>query len=45
MDKAGNLLLTSKDMAAYSAKRRIEAKATNPEFTLDFSHKIFGSTK
>jgi len=43
-DKAGNPLLTAKDMAAYSAKRRIDAKASNPEFTLDFAHKIFGST-
>jgi hypothetical protein len=44
-DKAGNPLLTSKDMAAYNAKRRIDAKASNPEFSLDLSHKIFGSTK
>lgn len=44
-DKAGNTVLTSKDLAAYNAKRRIEAKASNPNFTLDTAHKIFGSTK
>jgi hypothetical protein len=44
-DKAGNPLLTFNDMAAYSAKRRNEAKASNPEFKLDLTHKIFGSTK
>jgi hypothetical protein len=44
-DKAGNPILTTKDMAAYNAKRRIDAKASNPDFTLDFKHQIFGSTK
>lgn len=44
-DKEGNPLLTFNDMAAYNAKRRIEAKAANPEFNLDFAHKIFASTK
>jgi len=43
-DKAGNVVLTSKDMAAYNAKRRIDSKVSNPEFTLDLAHKIFGST-
>jgi len=43
-DKAGNPLLTSKDMAAHSAQRRIDAQASNSEFSLDFTHKIFGST-
>lgn len=44
-DKAGNPLLTAKDVAAYYAKRRVDAKASNPGFTLDLAHKIFGSTK
>jgi len=43
-DKAGNTVLTTENLAAYNAKRRIEAKASNPEFTLDFTHQIFGST-
>jgi len=43
-DKAGNPILTTKDMAAYNAKRRIDAKASNSDFTLDFKHQIFGST-
>ena len=44
-DKDGNAILTSKDLAAYSAKRRVDARASNPEFTLDFAHKIVGSSK
>jgi hypothetical protein len=44
-DKEGNLILTSKDLAAYSSKRRVDARASNPEFTLDLFHKIFGSSK
>jgi hypothetical protein len=43
-DKEGNPLLTAKDMAAHSAKRRLDAPASNSEFTLDFTHKIFAST-
>lgn len=37
-------MLTIKDMSRYSGKRRAEARATNPMFTLDLSHKLFGST-
>ena len=44
-DKEGNPRLTFNDMAAQSAKRRVDAQASNPEFALDFTHKIFGSTK
>ena len=44
-DKEGNPVLTSKDLAAYSAKRRVDARASNPEFTLDFAHKVVGSAK
>jgi hypothetical protein len=43
-DKDGNPTLTSNDLAAYSAKRRVDAKVSNPEFTLDLFHKIFGSS-
>jgi hypothetical protein len=43
--KAEEVLLTSDDLARYSAKRRIDAKARNPEFTpLDLNHKMFGSS-
>ena len=44
-DKEGNPILTSKDLAAYSSKRRVDARATNSAYTLDFSHKLFGSSK
>ncbi|KAF8902549.1 heme-thiolate peroxidase [Gymnopilus junonius] len=43
-DKDGNPLLTPKDLSDYSAKRRVDARATNPHFTLDFFHKVFGSS-
>ncbi|KAJ6560582.1 hypothetical protein DFH09DRAFT_1364750 [Mycena vulgaris] len=43
-DDAGNTLLTASDLSRYSAKRRRDAKATSPEFTLDTSHKLFGSS-
>jgi hypothetical protein len=43
-DKEGKPILTGKDLAAYSSKRRVDAKATNPEYTLDLFHKIFGSS-
>ncbi|KAF9245738.1 Chloroperoxidase [Melanogaster broomeanus] len=43
-DKEGNAILTAKDLSRLSGKRRAEARATNKEFTLDFLHKIFGST-
>jgi len=43
-DKEGNPILTSKDLAAYSSKRRVDARASNPEFTLDTFHKLFGSS-
>jgi len=43
-DKEGNPLLTSKDLAAYSSKRRVDARASNPEYTLSTFHKLFGSS-
>lgn len=42
-DKEGNPMLTLKDLAAYSSKRRVDARASNPEFTLSTFHKLFGS--
>ncbi|KAF5350437.1 hypothetical protein D9756_008662 [Leucocoprinus leucothites] len=43
-DKDGNPLLTIKDLSKYSAKRRIDAYDKNPDFSLDFGHKMFGSS-
>ncbi|KAJ7446559.1 Chloroperoxidase [Mycena latifolia] len=43
-DKAGDVMLTPADVSRYSSKRRAEARATNPEFTLDKVHKTFGSS-
>jgi hypothetical protein len=43
-DSEGNALLTPADLARYSSKRRADARASNPQFTLDFSHKMFGSS-
>ncbi|KAK7447727.1 hypothetical protein VKT23_013983 [Stygiomarasmius scandens] len=40
----GSPLLTIDDLSRYSAKRRMEAKASNPEFSLAFIHKMFGSS-
>lgn len=37
--------MTAKDIAHFSAKRRVDARASNPEFTLDLSHKMFASAK
>jgi len=33
-----------KDLSDYSAKRRVDAQATNPNFSLDLFHKMFGSS-
>jgi len=43
-DKEGNVILTPKDLSDYSSKRRVDAKATNPDFTLSTFHKMFGSS-
>jgi len=43
-DKDGNPLLTPADLSLISSKRRAEARAENPEFTLDKFHKVFGSS-
>lgn len=44
-DEDGNALLTAKDISEFSAKRRVEARATNPEFSLSLAHKLVGSSK
>jgi hypothetical protein len=44
-DQDGNRILTEADLSRYSGKRRAEARATNPDFTLDKFHKLFGSSK
>jgi hypothetical protein len=43
-DKEGNVILTPEDLSAYSAKRRVDAKAANPDFSLSTFHKMFGSS-
>jgi len=42
-DQDGNIMLTPADLSRYSGKRRAESRATNPDFTLDKFHKVFGS--
>ncbi|KAG6816634.1 hypothetical protein H0H87_004481 [Tephrocybe sp. NHM501043] len=42
-DGDGNPILTIPDLSLISSKRRAEARAENPEFTLDKFHKTFGS--
>ncbi|KAH7915896.1 Chloroperoxidase [Hygrophoropsis aurantiaca] len=37
-------ILTVKDLAKIQGKRRAEARATNPEFSLSLFHKMFGSS-
>lgn len=44
-DADGKPLLTIEDLSKFSAKRRVDAKETNPDFTLGRAHKTFGSTK
>ena len=44
-DKDGNALLTPKDLSEYSAKRRVDARASNPNFSLSLFHRMFGSSK
>ncbi|KAJ7479454.1 Chloroperoxidase [Mycena galericulata] len=43
-DADGNPLLTVADLSRYSAKRRADARATNPDFVLDTQHKMFESS-
>ncbi|KAJ7864342.1 hypothetical protein B0H13DRAFT_2353768 [Mycena leptocephala] len=44
-DEGGNQILTPADLSRYSGKRRAGTRATNPDFTLDKFHKMFGSAK
>ncbi|KAF7986068.1 hypothetical protein HWV62_41458 [Athelia sp. TMB] len=43
-DTHGAPLLLPKDLSAYSGKRRADAKASNPEYTTSFAHRMFGSS-
>lgn len=43
-DKDGNPILTIPDLSRISSKRRAEARAENPEFSLDKFHATFGSS-
>ncbi|KAJ7651399.1 hypothetical protein FB45DRAFT_1079219, partial [Roridomyces roridus] len=36
-------ILTPADLSRFSAKRRADSAAHNPEYTLDYFHKMFGS--
>ncbi|PFH51179.1 hypothetical protein AMATHDRAFT_3310 [Amanita thiersii Skay4041] len=42
-DKDGDVILTAKDIARYSSKRRQDSMASNKSYSLSFLHKIFGS--
>ncbi|KAJ6471126.1 Chloroperoxidase [Mycena vitilis] len=42
-DDTGNQILTAADLSRFSAKRRADSRAKNPEFTLDKFHQTFGS--
>jgi len=44
-DKDGNTVLTITDLSEFSAKRRVEARETNPDFTLASNHRMIGSAK
>jgi hypothetical protein len=44
-DKEGNVLLAPEDLAQFSAKRRIDSRASNPEFSLNVNHRMFSSSK
>jgi len=44
-DKDGNPVLTITDLSEFSAKRRVEARETNPDFTLASNHQMIGSAK
>ncbi|KAF8654807.1 hypothetical protein AX16_003376 [Volvariella volvacea WC 439] len=44
IDQDGNKVLTIQDMAKISGKRRSEARASNPDFSLAKQHKMFGAS-
>jgi hypothetical protein len=39
-----NGCLTQKDLARFSGKRRVQARRTNGQYSMSFSHKMFGSS-
>lgn len=41
----GSVLLTPYDLARFAAKRRTDSQRENPEFSLGFIHRTFGSAK
>jgi hypothetical protein len=43
-DAEGKPLLTPKDLSAALSRRYADAKATNPEFTTSFNHRMFGAS-
>jgi len=43
-DKAGNVLLTGRDLAHVCAKRRRDSKLHNPSFSLALIHRMFSSS-
>ncbi|KAF5360184.1 hypothetical protein D9758_011334 [Tetrapyrgos nigripes] len=43
-DAQGRSILTADDLSKFSAKRRVDAQASNPEFSLATIHKVFGSS-
>jgi hypothetical protein len=40
-----NRTLTASDMARRLGERRREAQLSNPQYTQEYGHKVFGSTK
>ncbi|KAJ7049348.1 Chloroperoxidase [Mycena amicta] len=42
-DSTDTNILTLSDLQRYSAKRRVDARARNPDFSLAKTHKVFGS--
>lgn len=40
-----NRTLTSSDLARRLGERRLEAQRSNPQYSQDFGHKMFGSSK
>jgi hypothetical protein len=40
-----NGCLTKKDLARFSGKRRVESRRANGQYSMSFSHKMFGSSK
>lgn len=44
-DTDGTPKVTLKDLSKFTAKRRANSQASNPEYTLDLFHRALGSTK